>query len=282
MTSLRESTAVASSDRAVEEHHPELHEDRKRQYGNDGGGEFCWRRVRYLVDGSLHKLDAHGGDENGHDEARQVLKAPMTIGMVGIGGLAGHLKPEQAHDIAGGVRKVVHGVGHDGNGSRQKADDAFCEAERDVAGDSDHAGELAVTRAHGGVVGILPVFHEQSDEQVGHGRSFRCMNARTCARAFRFLRSQHGTTRGFVPACSAAKCALSSRCNKARAGSFLHGLGRGFVCAPCVGCGGVASRVRFCDATVRLCRFAPGGLRFPGRRPSRRELPLRCGIASST
>ena len=66
------------------------------------------------------KLQSHQQDQHAHRQRTQVLHASMAEGVLLVHGLAGQARGDQRDDAAGGVGKVVGGVGHDGQRPAQK------------------------------------------------------------------------------------------------------------------------------------------------------------------
>ena len=103
MTSFLLSAAVAAS--VSEEILLDQHGGDERYDGCDA--KLRGLRASDLCHGLHDQVHADGGDQDGDNQAGQVLKAPVAVGVILVGGLAGELEPQEAHHVAGGVREVV-------------------------------------------------------------------------------------------------------------------------------------------------------------------------------
>ena len=119
--------------------------------------------------GQLHADDQH---HHRHRQTRQIFKPGVAVGVVLVGGLLRQLEADQAHNVGGRVGQVVDGVRRNGDAAEHGARDEFAREQKQVAADAHHTGHTAVSAAHGGVAGVLMVFHKKPDQGFGHVESF--------------------------------------------------------------------------------------------------------------
>ena len=176
ITSLRESTAVASS--VVDEMRrpiARLNTDIGSFTRMESTSTATTARLNSVAAGlstlsseGLDELHADDHDDHGYSQAREVFIAPMAVGVAGIGGLARQLEAQQANHVARRVGEVVQGIGNDGDRTGNQADSSLAQAQSDIADDANDARELPVSRAHCGVLCVLVPFDEVSHQPFGH------------------------------------------------------------------------------------------------------------------
>ena len=155
----------------IESHHPGLHPDGHEHDRQQRQAELHGLGMQDAGEARPAELHAHGHDQHRGHEPRQILEAPVTVRMPRVRRALGELEPEQAHDVAGGIRQVVDSVGHDGDRTRCHADRALRQAEQYVADDAHRAGKLPVGAPDHRVRRFAVIMHEQLDEPCGHRTS---------------------------------------------------------------------------------------------------------------
>ena len=153
---------------AVEPGQPQLHGDGRDQHTGGHGAEFHGGGIQDLLHRGLGQLEADDDDHSGHGQARQVFKPGVSIGMLGVGRLLRQPEAHQSYDGRGSVGKVVHGVGGDGNGSRQGANRQLSGEEQQVADNAHQAGQPPQAGTGVFAFGILAGLHRQTKQQVCH------------------------------------------------------------------------------------------------------------------
>ena len=136
------------------------------------------------------KPDGEDGDAD--HEARQILVPGVAVGVLFIRAFGRQPEAHKAHHVGRGVREVVQGIGHDGDGAEQCPRRQLAQTEQEIAGHAHKAGQIAVGRADGGVLGIVRVPDEQVDEQLCHKipsqQVFRCYQYSTALYGFEVFR----------------------------------------------------------------------------------------------
>ena len=92
-----------------------------------------WRDLLHRGLGQLHP---HQQDGRRHDEAGQVLDAPVAEGVVVVGLFGGQPEARQGHHRGARVRQVVEGVGGDGDGAGEHARQQLPRREEQVEHDA--------------------------------------------------------------------------------------------------------------------------------------------------
>jgi hypothetical protein len=123
--------------------------------GPHGHGDDHERRravVRQLrgedaLDGLGCGGDARPQHDDGDDDRREVLDAPIAKGVLAVGLLAGKLGAHDGDDGRRGVRQVVDGVEHDGDGVHEQAERRLEGREQDVCHDARRSRARPARRA---------------------------------------------------------------------------------------------------------------------------------------
>ena len=98
---------------AVEKEQPQLQQHGCRQSRDHHPRQGERFRMEDGGQAVAQKLQSHQQDQPAHRQRTQVLHASMAEGVLLVHGLAGQARGDERHDAAGGVGKVVGGVGHD-------------------------------------------------------------------------------------------------------------------------------------------------------------------------
>ena len=97
------------------------------------------------------QVDADGANQDGDKQTGQVLVAAVAVRVALVCRAAGKAEPEQAHDVARGVGKVVEGIGDKRDRASEQARDALGQAQGDVEADADEACGKTRVGAAGGI-----------------------------------------------------------------------------------------------------------------------------------
>ena len=151
---------------AVEETHPQFHQDGGAQHRHRQQAEAHLFRVEDLARRLLQQAQADGHDHGAHRQARHVFIAGVPIGMLGVGGLGGQLEAHQAHHVGGGIRQVVDGIGGDGDGPEQGAHRKLARKQQQVAAHTHNTGQTAIPFPDLGVLAVLIIFDESAYQQL--------------------------------------------------------------------------------------------------------------------
>ena len=149
---------------AVEAAHPELDGDGSSQHTDaeptedDGCGVEDFHH-RFLAQ---RKPDGQDGDAD--HQPGKVFVPGVAVGVLGVRGLGGQPEADEADDVGRSVGQVVQSICHDGDGAEQGAGNQFADAEQQIAGHADQAGQVAVGGADGGVAGVVRVPDKQTDQ----------------------------------------------------------------------------------------------------------------------
>ena len=108
------------------------------------------------------KPDGQDGDAD--HQPGKVFVPGVAVGVLGVRGLGGQPEADEADDVGRSVRQVVQSICHDGDGAEQGAGNQFADAEQQIAGHADQAGQVAVGGADGGVAGVVRVPDKQTDQ----------------------------------------------------------------------------------------------------------------------
>lgn len=92
----------------------------------------------------------------------------MAVGVFGVGGLLGKFEAHQGNNGAGGVGQVVHGVGGDGDGAGQSADDDFSQEKEKIAENAYDSGQRTHGGTYFGVAGLVGIFNEKTEQKMCH------------------------------------------------------------------------------------------------------------------
>ena len=83
--------------------------------------------------------DSMSEDDARDDDGAEILNAPVAEGVLVVRAALGELYAEDRDDGAEGVRQVVHGVQHNGDGVGQEAHRRLEACEEEVGNDADDA-----------------------------------------------------------------------------------------------------------------------------------------------
>ena len=122
-----------ASDGAVEAAHPQLDQNGHHQHRHGQPAELHRRGVQHLGDRLLQQGKADAQNRHTDHQPRQILKAGMAVGMLGIRCLGSQLEAHQTDDIGGSIRKVIQRIGSDGDRAEQGAHHKFAQTEQDIA-----------------------------------------------------------------------------------------------------------------------------------------------------
>ena len=117
-----------------------------------------------LLNGGLGQIKAHEDDDDGYDQPRHIFRLSVPKRMLAVGFAAGDLEPQQGDHRRACVRKVVEGVGGNGDGMRDQPRQILCRKQDRCSEQPHRAAEHAVASAHGGVV-VFPGFVEDDFRQ---------------------------------------------------------------------------------------------------------------------
>ena len=92
----------------------------------------------------------------------------MAVGVFRVGGLFRQFEANQRHNGAGRIGQVIHGVGGDGNGAGQGADNDFPEEKEEIAENAHDPGQSPHGGAHFGVAGLVGVFNKETQQKMCH------------------------------------------------------------------------------------------------------------------
>ena len=118
---LQRGGADAAAQVSVEPAEPELYKNGDKQNGGGKDAEFHRRGIQDFQNGGFAQLKADENNHHCHRQTRQIFKPGMTVGMVLVGGPGSQPEAKESDDGAGGVGKIVHGVGGDGKGTAEGA-----------------------------------------------------------------------------------------------------------------------------------------------------------------
>ena len=85
-----------------------------------------------------------------------------------VAGIADTVQTHQADDIGRCIRQVVQGIGHDGDGTEQRAHGELAQAEQNIAHHAHDAGQIAIGGPGVRVLRIVGVTDKQTDQQLRH------------------------------------------------------------------------------------------------------------------
>ena len=153
---------------AVEAAQPELDEDGRRQHPDAEPAERHRRGVEYFQSRFFQQRETDGQNGDADHEARQILVPGVAVGVLRIRGLGRQPEANEADHIGRGIRQVVQGVRHDGDGAKQGACQQLADTEQDIAGHAHQTGQIAVGRADSGVFHIIRALDEAADQKLSH------------------------------------------------------------------------------------------------------------------
>ena len=182
----------ALADGLVEAAHPELDADGRRQHPHTEPAEHHCRRMQHFEHRFFQQRKPDGEDGDADHETRQIFVPGVAVGVLFVRTFGRQTEAHEAHHVGRGVREVVQGVGHDGDGAEQRPRRQLAQTEQEIAGHAHEAGQIAVGRADGGVLRIVRVPDEQADEQLCHKipsqQVFRCYQYSTALYGFEVFR----------------------------------------------------------------------------------------------
>jgi len=92
----------------------------------------------------------------------------MAEGVFGVRGLACQPEAHQTDHVGRGIRKVIQGIRRDGDGAEQGAHGQLAQAQQQVAHHAHHAGKVAVGGTHLGVLRMVGLADEQTNQELCH------------------------------------------------------------------------------------------------------------------
>ena len=92
----------------------------------------------------------------------------MAEGVFCVRGLGSQLEAHQTDHVGRGVRQVVQGICHDGNGAEQGAHGQLAQTQQQVARHTHPAGKVAIGGAHLRVLRMVGLANEKTDQKLSH------------------------------------------------------------------------------------------------------------------
>ena len=170
---------------AVVEPHVNLRQNAGHEDAHGNPGEIHRLRREDLLHRGFHQLQAHQDDDDGDDQAGDVLGATVAERVIRVGLFAGQLEADQRDDRGTGIGQVVQGVRRDGEGAADHAGKQLAEKQQDVQADADRARQHAVGLPDDGGVNVLPVGNEYAGQKSNHF-AFLFSKIRACGRFPKF------------------------------------------------------------------------------------------------
>ena len=159
------------ADGAVVEPHVELDEDGRRQHPHTEPAEHHCRRVQHFERGFFQQRKPDGEDGDADHETRQIFVPGVAVGVLFVRAFGRQTEAHEAHHVGRGVREVVQGIGHDGDGTEQRAHGELAQAEQNIAHHAHDAGQIAIGGPGARVLRIVGVTDKQTDQQLRHKKT---------------------------------------------------------------------------------------------------------------
>ena len=157
-----------ASDGAVEAAHPQLDQNGSDQHGNGQQTELHRCGMQHLDHRLLQQGKANAQHRHADHQPGQILIPGMAEGVFRVRCSGRQFEPHQTDDIGRCIRQVVQGIGHDGDGTEQRAHGELAQAEQNIAHHAHDAGQIAIGGPGVRVLRIVGVTDKQTDQQLRH------------------------------------------------------------------------------------------------------------------
>ena len=162
-----------AADGTVEAAHPQLDQNGYHQHRHGQPAKLHRGGMQHLDHRLLQQGKADAQNGHADHQPRQILKAGVAVGMLGIRCFGGQLEAHQTDDIGGCIRKVIQCIGSNRDRAEQGAHHKLAQTEQDIAHHAHHTGQIAVGGTDAGVLRGIRAAYKQTDQKLRHKSSFR-------------------------------------------------------------------------------------------------------------
>ena len=145
---------------AIKNAEPQLNENGKQKNAHSDPASLGKLGGEDLAQGFAQKLQSDQEDQKGYDHGCHVLDPRVPKGMLAVGGFCRDAEGDHRNDLRSCIREIVHGVGYDGNRSKEGSDQKLGQKQKEIQNDPRDAGKHPVLSPHLRVFCVFMVLNE--------------------------------------------------------------------------------------------------------------------------